>query len=51
MKIRKMMTVIFASAFTMCGVTGCDTAGTPQNVSAAGGDPEKMQIVTTIFPE
>ena len=51
MKIRKMMTVIFASAFTMCGVTGCDTAGTPQNVSSAGGDPEKMQIVTTIFPE
>ena len=51
MKIRKMMTVIFASAFTMCAVTGCDTTGTLQNVSATGGDPEKMRIVTTIFPE
>ncbi len=51
MKIRKMMTVLFAAAFTMCAVTACETTGTLQNVSAIGEDSEKMQIVTTIFPE
>ena len=49
MKISKMMTVFCAAAFTMCGVTACDTNGTLQRTSAEGGD--KMQIVTTIFPE
>lgn len=46
-----MMTVLFAAAFTMCAVTACETTGTLQNVSAIGEDSEKMQIVTTIFPE
>ncbi len=49
MKIRKMMTVFIAAAFTMCGITACDTTGNLQSASADGGD--KMQIVTTIFPE
>ena len=51
MNIRKMMTVFFAAAFTMCGVTACDTTGALQNASAENGDSDKMQIVTTIFPE
>lgn len=51
MNIRKMMTVFLAAAFTMCGVTACDTTGALQNASAETGDPDKMQIVTTIFPE
>ena len=51
MKIRKMMTVFLAAAFTMCGVTACDTSGTMQNVPSATGDKNKIQIVTTIFPE
>lgn len=51
MNIRKMMTVFFAAAFAMCGVTACDTTGALQNASAETGDSDKMQIVTTIFPE
>ena len=51
MNIRKMMTVFLAAAFTMCGVTACDTTGALQNASAETGDSDKMQIVTTIFPE
>ena len=51
MNIRKMMTVFFAAAFTMCSVTACDTTGALQNASAETGDSDKMQIVTTIFPE